>query len=375
MNIAVNARLLIESRMEGIARYNYESLKCMVLDHPEDKFYFFFDRPYSEEFIFAKNVIPIKVIPPTRHPLLIMYWFEWAIYRKLKSIQPDVFLSGDTYMSLKTKIPTLLVSHDLAYIHYPGHIPKSHRMYYKYYFPKFHKKAKALIAVSEFTKNDIIKHYKIPAQQITVAYNAPNGTFYPIDPVTKAKTQEKLTQGRPYFVYLGSIHPRKNLENLIKGFDHFKENMDSDHCLVIIGRPAWNTESFYKTMDESPYKADIIHTQFKRSELPEYIGSAEALCYISLFEGFGIPILEGFEAGVPVITSNVSSMPEVAKDAAIKVDPEDPFSIGSAFDQIANNAPLRKRLIEKGKNRLKDFSWQRTSEIIYGKLEELGKNM
>jgi len=357
--------------MEGIARYNYESLKRMVENHPEDEFYFFFDRPYSEAFVFAKNVTPIQLFPPTRHPFLIIYWFEWAVKRALDRLKPDIFLSGDTYLSLRSKVPTLLVCHDLAYIHYPSHIPVINRNYYRFFFPRFHRKAKHIITVSEYTKQDVIKQYGIDPEKISVAHNAQNGHFYPISSEHKEEVKNELTGGQAYFVYLGSIHPRKNLENLIRGFDQFKKKTGSLYKLLIIGRPAWNTESFYQTLKQSPFKEDILHKKFDRKELPKYIGSAEALCYISLFEGFGIPILEGFEAGVPVITSKVSSMPEVAGDAALLVDPMDPIDIGEAMVRIAEAPEFRDSMIAKGKKRLEKFSWERTAEIIYARMEEI----
>lgn len=371
MKIAVNTRLLLESRMEGIARYNYESLKRMVLAHPEDEFYFIFDRPYSENFIFAENVKAIHLFPPTRHPFLIIFWFEWALKRLLDKLKPDVFYSGDTYMSLRSKVPTLLVCHDLAYIHYPDHIPLINRNYYRYFFPRFHQKAKEILAVSEYTRQDIIQQYQLDPHKITVAYNAPNGHFYPIDEAKKAEIRSALTEGEKYFVYLGSIHPRKNVEKLIKGFDHFKEKTGSSYRLLIIGRPAWNTASFYKSLNESPFRNHIVHQQFSRDDLPAYIGSAEALCYVSLFEGFGIPILEGFEAEVPVITSNVSSMPEVAGDAALLCDPVDPASIGTAMESLFRSPELSKKLVAKGRKRLSVFSWEKTADIIYGKLSDI----
>lgn len=357
--------------MEGIARYNYESLKRMVLAHPEDDFFFFFDRPYSKEFIFADNVKPIQIFPPTRHPLLIMYWMEFAVKRKLDLLKIDVFLSGDTYLSLRSKVPTVLVTHDLAYLHYPDHIPFSHRMHYQYYFPRFHKKAKEIIAVSTYTKEDIIDKYGISPEKITVAHNAPNGYFYPIEKNVQAAIRAEISNGKPYFVYLGSIHPRKNVVNLIKAFNLFKKESGKDYQLLIIGRPAWNTSAFYEAIEASPYKEEIIHRQFDRKDLPKYLGSAEALCYVSLFEGFGIPIVEAFEAGIPVITSNVSSMPEVAGDAALLADPADPSSIKEQLLKISSDPKIQEEFIQKGFDRLKKFKWENTAEIIYSKLSEL----
>jgi len=351
--------------MEGIARFNYEILKRIVQNNPGDQFYFFFDRPFSKKFIFGENVIPKVLFPPTRHPVLLTFWLEFRLNKELKKLKPDLFFSGDTYIPLNSDIPTVIVSHDLAYLHHDNHQRFFDRNYYKFFFKKFHNNAQKIIAVSEYTKNDIINKYNIPASKIQVVYNAGNGHFYPVDIQTKQKIKNKLTGGNPYFVYLGSIHPRKNLVNLIKAFNIFKTKNNNNFKLVIIGRPAWKTKDFFKTLNSSPYKKDIITKQINRAELPEYIGSAEAMFYVSLFEGFGIPILEGFEAGIPVVTSNISSMPEVAKDAALLVDPYSPDSIADAMLQIMSDANLHTSLVNKGNKRLKDFSWDVSAEKTY----------
>jgi glycosyltransferase involved in cell wall biosynthesis len=359
--------------MEGIARFNFEILKRIVKDHPEDEFYFFFDRPYSEKFIFAENVIPVVLFPPTRHPILMVLWQEFMVKKELKKIKPDVFFSGDTYMPLNPKVPTVLVSHDLAFLHFTDNVKFADKKYYNYFFPRFHNKADKLIAVSKFTKRDIEDKYRIASSKIDVVYNAANGHLKPTDEMTKQKVKEKLTEGNPYFVYLGSIHPRKNLVNLIKAFNVFKSNSENDYYLVIIGRPAWKTEEFYKALESSPFRDRIITKQVDRSELPEYIGSADALFYVSLFEGFGIPILEGFEAGIPVVTSNLSSMPEVADEAAILVDPRSPESIAGAMTDLALDPTLRDSLVKKGFERLKYFSWDVSAKKTYDIIKEVAK--
>ena len=374
MKVAVNVRFLLNDRMEGIARFNYETLKRIVTNHPEDEFFFFFDRPYNESFIFGENVKPIVLYPPTRHPLLIAYWLEVRIKNQLRKIKPDIFLSGDTYMPMNPGVKTVVVSHDLAFLHFPGHMRFFDKKFYNYFFPKYHKKADKIIAVSEFTRKDIIEKYKIESDKIEVVYNAGNGHFYPVNSDIKTEFRKRLTDGKPYFVYLGSIHPRKNIVNLIKAFEIFKERTDSDHYLAIIGRPAWKTRDFFEALNTSRYKSCIINRQINREELPEYIGSAEALFYVSLFEGFGIPILEGFEAGIPVVTSNSSSMPEVAGDAAFLVDPKSPASIASAMEKLCTDPKLKAALIEKGKNRLDAFSWDKSAEKIYTILLETVNN-
>jgi len=365
MKIAVNTRLLLEHRMEGIARFNFEILKRIVLNNPNDQFFFFFDRPYSKKFIFADNVTPIVIFPPTRHPILMVFWQELMIKRQLKKIKPDVFFSGDTYMPLAPGVPTVLVSHDLAFLHFKDNVRFFDKKYYNFFFPRFHKNADKLIAVSTFTKKDIVEKYNISPENIEVVYNAANGHFKPVNIDTKERIKKELTDGNPYFVYLGSIHPRKNLVNLIKAFNVFKSNHENNYFLVIIGRPAWKTKEFYETLENSPYRKFIVTKQAKREDLPDYIGSADAMFYVSLFEGFGIPILEGFEAGIPVVTSNISSMPEVAEDAAILVDPYSPESIAGAMDKLASDPSIGKKLIKKGYERLKYFSWDYSANKTY----------
>src|SRR6056297_1014646 len=144
MRIAVNVRLLLKDKLEGIGWFTYENLKRITQAHPEHEFIFIFDRPYDKSFIFSNNIKPIVVSPPTRHPLLIMTWFELQIPRILKKYKADVFLSPDGFLSLQTEIPQIGVIHDINFAHRPQDIPGAFRKYYNYYFPRFAKKATRL---------------------------------------------------------------------------------------------------------------------------------------------------------------------------------------------------------------------------------------
>ena len=374
MKIAVNARELLKGRMEGIGRYIFETTKHMVLDHPEDQFYFFFDRAYDPSFIFADNVIPIVVHPQARHPILWYLWFEWSVPYYLKKYNIDVFYSGDTYASLKTAVPTLIICHDIAYKHYPDHIRRSHKKYYQKNFPKFHKKADHIVAVSNFTKQDIVATYGLETESVSIGYNATPSGFKPLSEDLKIKIKQELTGGKPYFIYVGSLHPRKNVVNLIKAFDLFKIANDTEHKLVLVGRMAWKNEELKKAYETTVHRDDIIFTgHISNEQLPRYLAAADALTYVSVFEGFGIPILEGMSSGTPVITSNVSSMPEVAGDAALLIDPHDPKSIAGGMQEIISNKQLRQELIFKGIERAKTFSWSNTANHIYKELKKIVK--
>ncbi|MEE9437908.1 MAG: glycosyltransferase family 1 protein [Saprospiraceae bacterium] len=371
MRIAVNTRELLKNRIEGIGRYIFETTKRMVESHPEDQFYFFFDRPYDRSFIFADNVTPIVLHPQARHPILWYLWFEWSVPYYLKKLKIDVFYSGDTYASLRTNVPTLLICHDIAYKHYPDHVRKSHLKYYRRNFPKFHHKAQHIVAVSEYTRKDIIETYQLDSDKITVGHNAtPNG-FKPINEKSKLIIRNNISEGKPYFIYVGSLHPRKNVVNLIKAFDLFKSTYNTSHKLVLVGRMAWKNEILKKTYQTTKHREDIIFTGHLSTGLADYMAAAEALTYVSLFEGFGIPILEGMSSGIPVITSNISSMPEVAGDAALLVDPKNPKSIADAMYKVVNDKNLRADLIKKGEKRIGNFSWQKTGSHIYSHLKRI----
>jgi len=362
MKIAINTRFLLKDKLEGIGIYTQEIFKRVVELMPEHEFYFMFDRPFDDEFIFAKNVKPIVVSPPARHPFLWYWWFERSVPKVLKENKIDLFISPDGYASLNTDIPQILTIHDLAFEHYKEHTPFLVYQYYKRFVPKFCKKADKILSVSEFTKQDIIDRYGIDAKKIEVVYNGFENRDETGDWRHETREMRNHTilnlKSQIYFIFIGAVHPRKNVLGLLKAFEHFKATFSKEHQLVIIGRKAWmnaELEDFYQQMK---FKDDVIWIEkIERNNLLEILQNAFALVYPSLFEGFGIPIVEAMSYGVPVITSNVSCMPEVAGNAGVLVNPNDTNEIANAMNELIENKILRNQLIEKGKVRAKEFDW------------------
>jgi len=348
---------LLKDKLEGIGWVAFETLSRMVKAHPEVEFYFFFDRKPDSKFIFADNVKPVVLFPPARHPFLYIIYFEISVARALRKIKPDVFLSPDAYLCLRSKTPQIAVFHDINFEHFPHDFPKIALWHYKRFFPKFAKKADKIITVSEFSKQDIVENYKVEPDKIQVVYNGANEGFKPLSEEEKAKVRRQYTAGYQYFMFVGSLHPRKNLERLFPAFDKFKEATASDAMLLIVGEKRWWTGAIQKAYKLLKHKDDVVfvgHLQIE--ELHRVTAAAFASVYVSYFEGFGIPIVEAYRCDVPVITSNVTSMPEVAGDAALLVDPFDIDSIADAMVKILDE-DTRKSLIEKGKTRRNDFSW------------------
>jgi len=371
MIIAVNTRLLLHNKLEGIGRFTFETLKRITVQHPEHQFVFFFDRPWNKEFIFSDNIMPVALFPQSRHPFLWYWWFEFSVAAALKKYKADIFLSPDGYLSLSTDVPQIPVIHDLNFEHYPQDLPFLYSKYYRNYFPQYAKKAARIATVSEFSKNDISQKYGIELDKIDVVYNGCNENFNPVSVDVKEQTKIKYSQGFPYFIYVGAQHQRKNLQNLFRAFDAFKKE-GSNYKLLISGQKKWWTEDMETSYSEMKYKDDVIFTgRLTDDDLVNALASAEALVYVSYFEGFGIPVVEAMRCGVPVITSDITSLPEVAGDAALLGNPFLPDEIAAAMKRIAADEALKKQLIQKGQERAKQFTWDITAEKLWTSVMKL----
>lgn len=360
---------MLPEKLEGLGWYTHEIVRRLVASHPDDEFFFLFDRPFDPQFIYGKNVVPLVVSPPARHPILWYLWFEMAVPRVLKKIKPDVFFSPDSFCSLKTDVPTVMTLHDIIPIHHPEQVPFFPRIFYQNFLKKYAQRADRLVVVSEFVKNDVAETLKIPLEKITVAPNGCREIFCPIPENEKAAVRSKFSAGQPYFFYAGSIHPRKNVARLILAFDLFKNRSNSAMKLLIGGRFLQATPDVKLAFENAKHRADIHFLGYlNENDLAKLTAAAFALTYFSTDEGFGLPVLEAMNCDVPVLTSSVSSLPEVAGDAAILADPFSENEMADAMFSVFENENLRKNLIEKGRAQRQKFSWDlaaaRVSDLL-----------
>lgn len=355
MNIALNTRFLLRDKLEGIGIYTHEIFSRVTRLLPQHTFYFYFDRTFDDTFVYSENVIPKIIFPPARHPFLWYWWFEQSIPRQLKMDQIDLFVSPDGFCSLNAIVPQIMTIHDLAFEHYPQFVPYWVKHFYKKYTPLYCNKAQKITTVSNYTKQDIIQQYQIRPEKIEVIYNGVNEHFSSVTPVD---LKSNLKPESPYFIFIGAVHPRKNVLNLLKAFELFKNEKTTDLKLLIIGRKAWMNADLEEYLTSMTYKNDIVWIeQCPRTSLIYLLQNAFALVYPSLFEGFGIPLVEAMQAGVPIICSNTSSLPEIAQDAALYFSPTDIGAIKNILLQLLENDNLRKELIQKGRTRAQQFNW------------------
>lgn len=371
MRIGVNTRLLLKNKLEGIGRFTVESLQHICESHPEHDFFFFFDREFDPSFIFSDNITPIIVGPQARHPILWKIWFDWQLPRLFKKHNIDIFYSPDGYLSKNTNIPQVNVIHDLNFEHQPKDVPGWAGKYLRKEFPIFAKKATRLLTVSEFSKQDLVNLYQIAPEKIDVCYNGVSDSFTPIQKDQIQQIREKYSKGKSYFLYLGAIHPRKNIVRMLQAFEQFKRENQSDLNFVLAGKKMHWTKEMEAQLKSMKYASDVIFTgHIPEQDLNAVYGSSEALLYLSYFEGFGIPMIEAMKSGVPVLASNKTCLPEIAGDAALYADPYNADDICKNMLLIQSNTELKNSLIEKGLQKAKEYSWERTANIIWNNIEK-----
>lgn len=374
MHIAVTTRFLLPgNQLEGLGRYTYETLQQLVKQHPECTFHFLFDRPYDPRYVLGPNVVPHVLLPPARHPFLMLAWYEGAVAWWLRRHRPAALLSPEAFTVLSTNVPRVMVVHDLAYLHRAHDVGGIMQRYYTYFMPRFARAAAQLVAVSETTRQDLAYQFKLPAAAIQVAYNAPAAHFRPQSPAQQVEVRAQFSQGQPYFMFVGALQPRKNLGNLLRAFGLFKAQGGvgvEAVQLLLVGREAWRAGPIFEAYKSLPPAVQAaVHFTGRVSEtvLAGLYAAALATVYVPFLEGFGLPVVEAQASGCSVLTSNLSSLPEVAggPEGALLCDPTQPAAIAEGLLQLCEDATLRERLQVAGLANVARFSWARSAEVIW----------
>jgi len=367
MKIVVDTRLLQRNCQEGYGYFLCEILKRIVKKYSDHEFIFVFDRTYDTKFLFNKNVTAVVTGPSANNPLVWKLWYDVKIPALLRKHNADVFVSADGICSLTSKTPQCLVVHDLSFLYYPSFVKKTELFFYKRYFQKFLQKANSITTVSEFLKTIISDQYAVKKEKVIVVPGAGNEIFSPLNEKEKEEIKNKYTDGKNYFIYAGDIHPQKNLINLLKAFSGFKKRQKSNWKLVVAGKLDKNYKSFGESIKTYKYRDEVIILtgHLEEKEKANLLGSAYAFIYPSLKEGFGLAVLEAMNCHIPVLTSPLSAMQEIAGDAALYADPADHKDIADKMMLLYKDESLRNNLIEKGKIIAAQYSWDKTADLFW----------
>ena len=348
-----------EREGSGNCTYIRNLVEAMTLIDGKNEFFLYVtDRsfPYYGIFKDRKNVhlrqIPFNN-PFIRIPSLGLATFKDAIdVLHIQYIAPPIFRGK-----------MVVVIHDLAYLHFPQCFRRFERFRLRHLIPINARMAKYILTVSEYSKNDLVKTLQIPEDKIIVSSNGLDKKFgVHCDEKDKEKILQKYGISGKYILSVGRLDPRKNLLRLINAFKELKKSGKLPHKLVIIGKEdhmSSEIENAVRGFENEIIKAGYISDE----HLPCIYQSADLFVYPTLFEGFGLPVLEAMACGCPVIASNVASIPEVAGDAAVLVDPESTEEIMNAIDKVVNDRDLRSKMIEKGLKQASGFSWETSARI------------
>lgn len=294
-----------------------------------------------------------------------VFWEQIVVPLRLMRRQVRLFHSPAFTCHLLKTCPIVITIHDLAYMIYPEKFVRTYRWYLRWLVPLSVRVADKIITVSQSSKNDVVRLLKVPADKVEVIYNGTDESFRVVeDPAVLDACRRKHKLPEEFIMYLGTLEPRKNIVGLIKAFHEFRRSQDhANPKLVIAGAKGWMYSDIFNLVSSCGLQDDVIFLGYVDDEdIPLLYNCARIFVYPSFYEGFGLPVLEAMACGVPVITSNTSSLPEIVGDAGIMVDPNDNAGLAAAMGRLWRDEVLRRKMITRGLARASTFSWDKTAQ-------------
>ena len=311
--------------------------------------------------IYSPHCLPI---PVTVTNALMKFPNPLLAYFSRSLDQPDIVHGTDHFVYPNPKSRNIMTIHDLTFVKYPDYVPTIVKTYLDR-IKNCLKFTDAIITFSENTKRDLVELLKIDPDKIYITYQASryHADYLTEQQIESLKSTFSYDFTKPYFLFVSTLEPRKNVIGLIQAFNYLKQNYKIEHQLVLIGQTGWKYQPILDTINQSPYRAEIHHLNYLTDDLVAlFYSQAEAFIYPSFYEGFGLPVLEAMTLGAPVITSNTSSLPEVTGDSALLINPNDSMELADAMLNLIRDRILRDHLIFKGKEQASKFSWEKTAQ-------------
>lgn len=362
-------------RRAGLGRYA-ESLARALLPLLGDRLILFYNCEAGIEPLVGLEQVPSRTVSLGYKPWRMLVWMGQLAHIGFNRLMPgaELFHATEHLLVPLRGVPSVLTVHDLIFRRLPGHHRRLNRWYLNLTLPLYCRRAAHIIAVSEQTRRDVVSAYGIPPEKVTVIYEAADSRFRVQPPETVARARDRHHLPERYLLFVGTIEPRKNLVRLLAAFERLHAEGLTD-ALVIVGRRGWLTGDFDAALERSAAKAAVLFPGFVPDEdLPAIYAGAQALAMPSLYEGFGLPVLEAMACGTPVACSNHSSLPEIAGDAALLFDPTEVDDISNVLSRILRDANMRAHLRDAGLRQAGRFSWERTAQetlAVYRRLADV----
>jgi glycosyltransferase involved in cell wall biosynthesis len=362
MTIYVDVSAAVHRRA-GLGRYAESLARALVAADPS-RYALFFNRERLAEPLSGLASVPQRTVSLGYKPWRMMVWIGQLGRIGFDRLLPgaQLFHATEHLLMPLRDVPSVLTVHDLIFRHLPDHHKRLNRWYLNATMPLFCRRASHIIAVSEYTRRDLIEGYGLSPASITVVHEAADAKFRPQP--AEAVEAVRIRYGLPerYLLFVGTIEPRKNLSRLVDAFDILRSEGLTDG-LVIAGRLGWLYQGLLEHLKGSPARSRVLLTGYvPGGDLPALYAGAQALVLPSLYEGFGLPVLEAMACGTPVACSETSSMPEVAGGAALLFEPTRTEGIVDAVREILSDRALQADLRRQGLVRAREFSWERAAE-------------
>lgn len=378
MIIGIDGNEANVAKRVGISEYAFQLLKQFEsLQLPAIQFQIYLKQEPLEDLPKERKGWKYRVLKPG------LLWTQWRLPLGLffTKSRLDIFFSPTHYSPRFSPVPTVVSVMDLSYLYFPEMFNKSDLLQLKSWTKYSVAKAAKVLTISNSSRDDIIKEYNLSQDKVVVTHLGikESVTLTPhIYSMNELKAKYNLSDN--FILFVGTLQPRKNLLRLIEAFAKVLKSKDESHQLknlqlVIVGRRGWLYEEILKAPEELDIAEQVKFLEnVTDEELPLFYKNARCFVLPSLYEGFGLPVLEAMKQGCPVITSNISSLPEAGGEACLYVDPENIDDIAQKITKLVGNDKLRKELIEKGKAQVKKFSWEKTAKETLKVLEEVAKS-
>ena len=366
MHIAINAHLLSTEagyRQTGVSRYIANLLPAMMCCGDDVTRWTVFVPPGVS--LPDTGPVPVTVINsilPTHRPVARIFWEQFVAPLSIGFHRPDVMLCPLNVVPLMAPCPTVVTVHDLAFMRLKTH-RVSRRSYLSRMTRRSVQRSTHVIAVSDFTRREVMDLLGTAPQRVTAVPNGCDPSFRPIAAKDVEAWRIKRELPTRFLLFVGTLEPRKNLTGLIQAYAKFRQSQDVP--LIVVGAPGWRYTPIYDVVKSLGLESHVRFEGFVPAEdLPYFYAAATAFVYPSFYEGFGLPPLESMAMGTPVVTSDVSSLPEVVGDAALLVSPRSQEQLVAAMARIVTDDALRARLSAAGRDRAKMFTWESCASAV-----------
>ncbi|HID62250.1 MAG TPA: glycosyltransferase family 1 protein [Anaerolineae bacterium] len=368
MLIGVDASRAATRERTGTENYSLNLIRHLLALERGHRYRLYFNQPPAVELFPMMADLDLRVMPFPR------LWTHLRLSWEMARHPPDVLFVPAHVLPLVHPRSSVVTVHDLGYLYYPGAHRPLDRLYLDLSTRYNARAASRVIAVSQATKDDLVRRCGLEADKITVVYSGCDGTMQPVeDEATIERVKAHYGIRGDYILYVGTLQPRKNLGRLLEAYAMLRKQARRGErpCLVIAGRKGWLYGQIFQQVERLGLGTEVIFPGYvSQDDLPVLLSGARLFVFPSLYEGFGLPVLEAMACGTPVLCSNVSSLPEVAGDAALLIDPLDVKGMAEAMGRLLQDGKLRTQLVERGFRQVRQFSWERCARETLAVLED-----